>query len=704
MTDTDSGVLRRSQKRSATSRLRCICTTTTTTTITTTHVEQKEREEMISHETLYGLANSLGACAMLTVLAYHFLAVNAKYVGQKQGASAAARQAVPGAWPLSLCAAFVMGRAHDSLSHGRPRPRPRAHVDTLLLLLLVTRIVIVFCRRCPEPITSHPRLLALAGGAERAAMVCHAAASKPPRRFFVGIFVSLYSCENEKATKVTAPLLPACGLLIAHLIAERRESSKVIGPLLAALFSSSKMASASEIASLLGTLTSAIDVFRAELVQQGLPEPSLLMSEPHAIDDASYVPPPAMYEARRLAIASLNSLKLLLENPVEAAVNTIRESAEIQGVRLAAEIGLPELLAGGGGASVAEVARRTGMHPLKLEGVLRLLAHRGWVREVAPGQFVNTRRSQTLRRDTPGYCAVRYIYDLMYRFMGKLPEALTHPDESFRMATDVAHTAWNLAYDTDLPFFGPASWTAKYPEDAEKFALGMGGLGACSDNGVVNDFPWVEFAKDRDAVVDIGGGQGTLACSLAAAHPEITSFVVQDIPAVRQSAEKYISSKGLSDRVKFESQDFFEPNRRQGTGSYVFILQKVLHDWNSEDGAKILRQIRECLLDGKSTLLIIDPLLSPATISSEGPSARVSLAALHAESKYRPVPPPPYIPSGFGDNWMEAYTTNVVLIALCNAFEHSYSSLEDMLSRAGMKIRKVNAIRSFVQITEVEVS
>jgi hypothetical protein len=36
---------------------------------------------MISHATLYALANTLGAMAMVTVVAYHFVAVNARYIG-----------------------------------------------------------------------------------------------------------------------------------------------------------------------------------------------------------------------------------------------------------------------------------------------------------------------------------------------------------------------------------------------------------------------------------------------------------------------------------------------------------------------------------------------------------------------------------------------------------------------------------------------
>jgi hypothetical protein len=38
---------------------------------------------MITHATLYTLANALGTMAMVTVVAYHFVAVNARYLTAK---------------------------------------------------------------------------------------------------------------------------------------------------------------------------------------------------------------------------------------------------------------------------------------------------------------------------------------------------------------------------------------------------------------------------------------------------------------------------------------------------------------------------------------------------------------------------------------------------------------------------------------------
>lgn len=45
--------------------------------------------------------------------------------------------------------------------------------------------------------------------------------------------------------------------------------------------------------------------------------------------------------------------------------------------------------------------------------------------------------------------------------------------------------------------------------------ISMGAVGPTSDPGVAADFPWAEIAHGKDAIVDVGGGQGTLCCSLA---------------------------------------------------------------------------------------------------------------------------------------------------------------------------------------------
>lgn len=182
---------------------------------------------------------------------------------------------------------------------------------------------------------------------------------------------------------------------------------------------------------------------------------------------------------------------------------------------------------------------------------------------------------------------------LFHRISEQLPGHLAHADPAFRAATDGAHTAWNLAYDTPVPYFGADGWLTRDPAEALKFGLAMGAVGPTSDPGVAADFPWEALAKGKDAVVDVGGGQGTLCCSLAAKYPGIKAFVVQDLPETRDAAESFIKGKGLQERVKFEAQDFFTPQQRKG--KYLFVMQRVLHDWSTADGARMLAHIRDVL-------------------------------------------------------------------------------------------------------------
>ena len=51
-------------------------------------------------------------------------------------------------------------------------------------------------------------------------------------------------------------------------------------------------------------------------------------------------------------------------------------------------------------------------------------------------------------------------------------DMITHPDIEFRQNTDPFHTAFQLAFNTDIAFFGAGGWLTKYPQDAIKFGLG----------------------------------------------------------------------------------------------------------------------------------------------------------------------------------------------------------------------------------------
>ncbi|KAF5352584.1 hypothetical protein D9756_006139 [Leucocoprinus leucothites] len=470
----------------------------------------------------------------------------------------------------------------------------------------------------------------------------------------------------------------------------------------------------SELFSLQTTLNEALDAFRAEIAAQNLPEPSLQTSEPHPMDHITYLPSPVMFEARRAALACLGQLMALIRNPYDAIAASSWSAIEPASLRLAAYLDLATIIGDSeDGISVSELTAKTGIEEAKLERVFRCLITQGWFREPREGYFANSRMSNIIKNDQPGFHMATTMNHLVSKSAVYLPNMINHPDPEYRKKADPSHCAFQMAFNTDLPYFGPVSWCSKHPEDATRFALAMGGVGPSSDPGTAGDFPWTEICKGKDALVDLGGGQGTLCCSLALKYPEIEQFIVQDLADCREAAEANIKSKNLTDRVIFEEQDFFTPQKRKG--KYVFVIQRVLHNWSNEngglpllvsseithllEGAKILRQIRD-VLNEESNLLIIESLNKPAVVSSTGPSLKESLSKLD-NNVYSPVPPPPFVPINFGEANRNPNSLNVVLSAVCGAFGRTLPQMEEMVAKAGLKIKKIHATRGWPSIIEV---
>lgn len=97
----------------------------------------------------------------------------------------------------------------------------------------------------------------------------------------------------------------------------------------------------------------------------------------------------------------------------------------------------------------------------------------------------------------------------------------------------------------------------------------MGSWSLLANVGVIAGFPWEKLARDKDAIVDIGGNRGTLCCSLAHKYKDLPLLVTQDLPSEKQITESYITNEGLDGRVVFEAQDFFRPQKRGGKNLYI---------------------------------------------------------------------------------------------------------------------------------------
>ena len=123
----------------------------------------------------------------------------------------------------------------------------------------------------------------------------------------------------------------------------------------------------------------------------------------------------------------------------------------------------------------------------------------------------------------------------------------------------------------------------------------------------------IDFRQAR-FVVDVGGGTGELLAAILAAHPHLRG-VIFDLPNVVDQAAHVLGERQVADRCTIERGSFFESVPRHGD---VYLLKHVIHDWNDERAAEILRCCRRCMPPNAELLLVERRM--PEIGDSDGPA------------------------------------------------------------------------------------
>jgi len=105
-------------------------------------------------------------------------------------------------------------------------------------------------------------------------------------------------------------------------------------------------------------------------------------------------------------------------------------------------------------------------------------------------------------------------------------------------------------------------------------------------------------------VVDVGGGNGETLAQVLLATKSLRG-VVFDRPRAREQAAQNIARHGLADRVEFQGGDFFES---VPDGGDVYLLQRILHDWDDDDCARILGRVAR-VLSPQARVIVAEELL-----------------------------------------------------------------------------------------------
>jgi hypothetical protein len=248
--------------------------------------------------------------------------------------------------------------------------------------------------------------------------------------------------------------------------------------------------------------------------------------------------------------------------------NLVRGALGARALGLVSDLRVADMLTAGP-RHVEEIADAVGADADTLRRLLRALASDGVFAEEESGTFRNTDASELLRTGWG---------DFAHLFGG----------DWHRVAGELVATAAEPAF---VRTFGTAFWTwlARHPEERAVFDRAMvhGNEGRAE---LLAALTW----RGDETVVDVGGGNGSLLVELLRRHPRMRGIVF-DLPETTRDEAK------LGDRIRFEAGSFFD---RVPPGD-VYVLSTVLHDWDDERAAAILRTIRASA-SAETRLLILD--------------------------------------------------------------------------------------------------
>lgn len=270
------------------------------------------------------------------------------------------------------------------------------------------------------------------------------------------------------------------------------------------------------------------------------------------------------------------------DSPFVQMVNlTFRAQISFHALWAAAELGLADLL-GDGRRGSEELAKATGAHPPSLYRLLRALATVGAVREHDGRTFSLTPLGATLRSG-PGSLrgAVRF-YGHPFRM---------HAWEEFLYSVRTGERAFDRAYGAP-----PFDWLKDHPEAAEVFNAAMSSITARLVQDLVSSYDFSSIG----ALVDVGGGHGTLLASILKANPSMRG-VLFDLPEVVVGARDTLSADGVADRCTVVGGSFFDS---VPSGGDAYIMKSIIHDWDDNASVAILRNCRAAMSPGGRVLLV----------------------------------------------------------------------------------------------------
>jgi hypothetical protein len=166
--------------------------------------------------------------------------------------------------------------------------------------------------------------------------------------------------------------------------------------------------------------------------------------------------------------------------------------------------------------------------------------------------------------------------------------------------------------------------------------------------------------SDSKVVVDVGGGNGLLLSEILRVAPHLEGWLFE-MSTVAAQAQVHFDDVGLQDRTTVITGNFFDA---LPAGGDLYILKRILHDWDDEEALRILQRCRQAV-HGEATLLIAETVLPEV-------NAEVSQAMADME----------------------------MLVMTSGGRERTLAEFNHLLTRAGFQIKKIHQTPVFLNLIE----
>jgi hypothetical protein len=272
-------------------------------------------------------------------------------------------------------------------------------------------------------------------------------------------------------------------------------------------------------------------------------------------------------------------------SPAQRLLGLMTGSWMTQAVYVAAELRIADYLAERPRTS-EELAAATGAHAPSLHRLLRALTTIEICRERKDGTFEITETGLLLKSDVPGSLRSWTIWwgEYLWPVWGNLLYSVKTGESARKMLSGMDGFK-HLEND---------------PKAAAIFNEGLAELTRLTAQDVVRVYDFSGIKR----IVDVGGGHGELLISILRKNPKI-SGVLFDMSHAIAGGRRHFEEAGLIGRCEFAAGDFFESVPKNAD---AYILKSVIHDWNDEDGKRILANCRLAMAE-KGRLLLVERIV-----------------------------------------------------------------------------------------------